>query len=61
LAVEAVLANQQLLVALRLSTVYNSTRPTAYFHTISKDAGYDPLIQHLRAKEDLCALGVYDF
>jgi len=25
--------------------------PTAYFHIISKDAGFDPLIQHLRAKQ----------
>ena len=25
--------------------------PTAYFHIISKDAGYDPLIEHLRAKK----------
>ena len=25
--------------------------PTAYFHIISKDAGFDPLIQHLRVKK----------
>ena len=25
--------------------------PAAYFHIISKDAGYDPLINHLRAKK----------
>lgn len=25
--------------------------PTAYFHIISKDAGFDPLIQHLKAKK----------
>jgi hypothetical protein len=25
--------------------------PTAYFHIISKDAGFDPLIQHLRTKK----------
>ena len=25
--------------------------PTAYFHIISKDAGFDPLIKHLRAKK----------
>ena len=25
--------------------------PTAYFHIISKDAGFDPLIQHLRAEK----------
>ena len=24
--------------------------PTAYFHVISKDTGFDPLIQHLKAK-----------
>lgn len=28
--------------------------PTAYFHIISKDAGFDPLIQHLRAKKSMC-------
>jgi len=27
------------------------TEPTAYFHIISKDTGYDPLTQHLRAKK----------
>jgi PIN domain len=25
--------------------------PTAYFHIISKDTGFDPLIQHLRARK----------
>jgi hypothetical protein len=25
--------------------------PTAFFHIISKDAGFDPLIKHLRAKK----------
>lgn len=25
--------------------------PTAYFHIISKDGGYDPLVQHLRTKK----------
>lgn len=25
--------------------------PTAYFHIISKDAGFDPLIKHLKAKK----------
>ena len=25
--------------------------PTAYFHIISKDAGFDPLIQHLKSKK----------
>jgi len=27
--------------------------PTAYFHIISKDAGFDPLIQHLKTKKIL--------
>jgi PIN domain len=27
--------------------------PSAYFHIISKDAGFDPLIQHLRSKKIL--------
>lgn len=27
--------------------------PTAYFHIISKDTGFDPLIQHLRSKKIL--------
>lgn len=27
--------------------------PTAYFHIISKDTGFDPLIQHLKAKKVL--------
>jgi PIN domain len=27
--------------------------PTAYFHIISKDTGFDPLIQHLRTKKVL--------
>lgn len=26
------------------------TDPTAYFHIISKDTGFDPLVRHLRAK-----------
>jgi hypothetical protein len=26
------------------------TDPTAFFHIVSKDKGYDPLIQHLRAR-----------
>ncbi|HEU4832807.1 MAG TPA: PIN domain-containing protein [Pyrinomonadaceae bacterium] len=25
--------------------------PTAYFHIISKDGGYDPLVQHLKSKK----------
>ncbi len=25
--------------------------PTAYFHIISKDTGFDPLVQHLKAKK----------
>lgn len=28
-----------------------STDPDAYFHIISKDAGFDPLIQHLKSKK----------
>ena len=28
-----------------------ATDPAAYFHIISKDTGFDPLIQHLRAKK----------
>lgn len=27
--------------------------PTAYFHVVSKDAGFDPLIQHLRSRKIL--------
>lgn len=29
--------------------------PTAYFHIISKDKGFDPLIQHLKTKKILAA------
>jgi hypothetical protein len=29
--------------------------PTAYFHIISKDTGFDPLIQHLKAKRIFAA------
>lgn len=29
--------------------------PTAYFHIISKDAGFDPLIQHLKSRQILSA------
>jgi hypothetical protein len=29
--------------------------PSAYFHVISKDHGFDPLIQHLRSKKIFCA------
>lgn len=29
--------------------------PTAYFHIISKDAGFDPLIQHLKSKKIFAA------
>ena len=41
--------------ALDFSLVYYVGRavaadPTGYFHIISKDAGYDPLIEHLRSK-----------
>ncbi len=28
--------------------------PEAYFHIVSKDAGFDPLIQHLKEKKILC-------
>lgn len=28
-----------------------SSDPTAYFHIISKDTGFDPLIQHLKSKK----------
>lgn len=29
--------------------------PTAYFHIVSKDAGFDPLVQHLKAKKIFAA------
>ncbi|HEY0324057.1 MAG TPA: PIN domain-containing protein [Pyrinomonadaceae bacterium] len=29
--------------------------PAAYFHVISKDGGFDPLIQHLKSKKIFCA------
>ncbi|MES2229519.1 MAG: PIN domain-containing protein [Pseudomonadota bacterium] len=29
--------------------------PTAYFHIISKDAGFDPLVQHLKARKIFAA------
>jgi len=29
----------------------SATDPTGYFHIISKDTGFDPLIQHLKAKK----------
>lgn len=32
-----------------------TTDPTAYFHIISKDSGFDPLIQHLKSKKISCA------
>jgi septum formation topological specificity factor MinE len=32
-----------------------SADPTAYFHIISKDKGFDPLIQHLKARKILAA------
>jgi hypothetical protein len=32
-----------------------STDPTAYFHIISKDTGFDPLIQHLKSKKIFAA------
>jgi hypothetical protein len=28
--------------------------PDAYFHVISKDAGFDPLIKHLKAQKIIC-------
>jgi hypothetical protein len=28
--------------------------PTAYFHVISKDTGFDPLMQHLKSRKILC-------
>jgi hypothetical protein len=32
-----------------------ATDPTAYFHVISKDTGFDPLIQHLKTKKVFAA------
>jgi len=32
---------------------YAADDPTAYFHVISKDAGFDPLIKHLKTKKIL--------
>lgn len=29
--------------------------PATYFHVISKDSGFDPLIQHLKSKKIFCA------
>jgi hypothetical protein len=31
--------------------VLSSKEPTAYFHIISKDSGFDPLIKHLRGRK----------
>jgi len=31
--------------------VLSTQDPTAYFHIISKDAGFDPLLKHLKAKK----------
>ncbi|WP_089416284.1 PIN domain-containing protein [Vitreoscilla filiformis] len=31
--------------------ILSAEDPTAYFHIISKDTGFDPLIQHLKAKK----------
>jgi PIN domain len=31
--------------------VLSTADPTAYFHIVSKDGGFDPLIQHLKAKK----------
>lgn len=33
----------------------SSCDPTAYFHIISKDTGFDPLVQHLKAKKIFAA------
>lgn len=33
----------------------SSVDPTAYFHIISKDTGFDPLIQHLKTKKMFAA------
>src|SRR5262249_7148136 len=30
---------------------YAAADPTAYFHIVSKDEGFDPLIQHLKTKK----------
>ena len=31
--------------------VLSSEEPTAFFHIISKDAGFDPLLKHLKARK----------
>ena len=33
----------------------SATHPDAYFHIISRDKGFDPLIKHLRAKKMSCS------
>jgi len=33
----------------------SATNPNAYFHIISKDKGFDPLIQHLKDQKILCS------
>jgi hypothetical protein len=34
---------------------YSATNPDAYFHIISKDRGFDPLIKHLREQKVFCS------
>lgn len=34
------------------------TEPSAYFHIISKDTGFDPLIQHLKSRKISCARSI---
>lgn len=38
--------------------VLSSSDPTAYFHIISKDTGFDPLIQHLKSRKIFSARSV---
>lgn len=33
--------------------MHSASEPTAYFHIVSKDAGFDPLIEHLKQKKVL--------
>ena len=33
----------------------SASEPTAYFHIVSRDAGFDPLIQHLKSKNVFAA------
>ena len=34
---------------------FSATNPDAYFHIISKDKGFDPLIKHLREQKIFCS------